>query len=190
QPQRPNPLLPLKFLQSLGREKGMTKEERREKLEQFRYEQRQKYLRSVEEWKKPSKREAWKRLLRVNESQWKTIEPKVEKVSSLSYKARARALGRVIINGQFRWHRHSKGAGRTPARTPDEMTEGRKIADALVDLLEDEKSTDEAIRQKINELLKVRDKARRQLPKAKQELAEALTTPRQEAVFLLMGAID
>jgi len=39
-------------------------------------------------------------------------------------------------------------------------------------------------------LQQVREKARKEWPKAKRELAAVLTTPRQEAVFLIMGRID
>jgi hypothetical protein len=56
--------------------------------------------------------------------------------------------------------------------------------------LENEKSTDEQIRKKIYALQKAREKAREALPEAKKELAEVLTTPRQEAIFLIRGYID
>ena len=70
------------------------------------------------------------------------------------------------------------------------MTEGERIVEELTDLLEDKNSKEEEIRQKIDALQRARAKARKALPKAKQELAAVLTTPRQEAVFLLMGGID
>ena len=70
------------------------------------------------------------------------------------------------------------------------MTEGERIAEELIDLLEDENSKEEEIRQKIDALQRAREKARRAKPKAQQELRKVLTTPRQEAVFLLMGYID
>ncbi len=76
------------------------------------------------------------------------------------------------------------------AKAPDEMTEGEKIVEELIDLLEDENAKDEEIRQKIDALQRAREKAKKELPKAKQELAAVLTTPRQEAVFLIMGYID
>jgi uncharacterized coiled-coil DUF342 family protein len=75
-------------------------------------------------------------------------------------------------------------------KTRDQMPEAYRVADELIDLLEDANSTDEQIRQKIDALQQARENARKALPKAKQELAAVLTTPRQEAVFLIKGYID
>jgi hypothetical protein len=172
-------------------EKGMTREEYREKIKQSREEYRNQILRRSEKEMDLMAREAWKRLLRVTEQQWKTIEPKHEKNSALRNESRAYALGGGIRNRQsFHWHKYSKSDGGMSARTPDEMTEGMKAVDELIALLEDEKSTDEAIRLKIDAIKKARENAWKQLPKAKEDLAKVLTTPRQEAVFLLVGAID
>jgi len=160
-------------------------------MKRSREEYRNKVLRRGEEELKLMEREAWKRLLRIDERRWKRIQPKSEEVWILKREAQAHALGYGGHSEQsFHWHKHSKGTGGRSAKTPDEMTEGLKLADALVDLLEDANSTDEAIREKIDALQKVRDNARKQLPKAKQELANVLTTSRQEAVFLLTGSID
>jgi hypothetical protein len=60
----------------------------------------------------------------------------------------------------------------------------------LIDLMRQEDPSDEELRQKIDALQQVREKARKKFPKAKRELAAVLTTPRQEAVFLLLGYID
>jgi len=76
------------------------------------------------------------------------------------------------------------------AKAPNEMTEGEKIVEELTDLLENENAKDEEIRRKIDALQQAREKAKGQLPKARQELRKVLTTPRQEAVFLLLGCID
>jgi len=70
------------------------------------------------------------------------------------------------------------------------MIEGEKLADELIDLLEDENSKEEEIKKKIDELQQVREKARKELAKVGQELAPLITTPRQEAIFLIMGHID
>ena len=171
--------------------KGMTEEEKQAEYEKWRMQINQERLKENDIHMKLMAREAWKRLLRINEQQWKIIEPKCEEVRILKYEARACALGwGGSSKRKFHWQRHSKGSGGTLATSPNDMTEGQKIADALVDLLEDDNSTDEAIRQKIDALQKARENARTQLPKAKEELAKILTTPRQEAVFLLIGSID
>lgn len=76
------------------------------------------------------------------------------------------------------------------AKAPDEMSEGEKIVEELTDLLEDENSKEEEIKQKIDALQQAKEKARKALPKARQELRKVLTTPRQEAVLLLWEFID
>ena len=173
---------------------GMTAEERvKESFERLaRYWQQDKERN--EEYSKLRVREAWKRLLRVTEQRWKPIESKYEKGWALRREARVGAIG-TGIGGRdeqsFRWHRRSKdvypwGWG---TKALDEQTEGERIAEELIDLLENENTKDLEFRQKIDALQQAREKARKQLPKARQELAEVLT-PRQEAVFLLMGSID
>lgn len=43
------------------------------------------------------------------------------------------------------------------AKAPDEMTEGEKIVEELIDLLENENTKDEEIRQKIDALQQARE---------------------------------
>lgn len=174
------------------RKRGMTNEEFKKEMEKWVFQYKQQRLKKSEERMMVKAREAWKRLLRVNERQWRLIEPKHEKVESLVvYETWVHALGWEGIEEQsFRWKRWSKGSGGKSAKAPHEMTEGQRIADELVGLLEDEKSKDEEIRRKIDALQQVRDKARKELPRAQRELAAVLTSPRQEAVLLLMGYID
>jgi len=70
------------------------------------------------------------------------------------------------------------------------MSQGERLADELVDLLRDENSKDEEIRTKIEALQRVRENARKELAEVKRELAAIPMTPRQEAIFLVMGCID
>jgi hypothetical protein len=169
----------------------MTPEEWRKQIEQYRWEYRQEYLKQIERDMDAAAREAWKRLLRVNEQPWTLIEPKYKAVASLIPEAQVGASGWGGLNqDDVLWGKHSKGTAGSSAKAPDEMTEGEKIADEFIDLLEDPNSTDEQIRQKIDALQQARENARKALPKAKEELAAVLTTPRQEAIFLVMGLID
>lgn len=170
---------------------GMTDEEYKKEMGKWIFQRRQQRLKREEERIKLLARQAWQRLLRINERQWELIEPKYEKVSALEREMWARARGsRGRDEQSFHWHRHSEGTGSIRAKAPEEITEGERIVDELIDLLEDEKSTDESIRRKIDALQQAREKARKALPRIRQELAKVLTTPRQEAVFLLMGRID
>ena len=173
------------------RKRGMTLEEHMKEVVKWHAQRKQQNLRRGEERINLMMREAWKRLLRVTERQWKIIEPKCEKVFGLYRETRVGALGSTGSNEQsFHWDRWSKGTGGVRAKAPDEMTEGQRIADELIDLLENENAKDEEIRRKIDALQQAREKAKKELTKAKQELKEVITTPRQEAVFLLMGYID
>jgi len=167
--------------------RGMTAEE----IVKWRDQRRQQELKRSEESMRLMWREALKRLLRATEQQWRLIEPKYEAELAPDREARVCARGSGGSNEQsFYWIRRSKGSGSIRAKTLDEMTEGEKIAEELIDLLENESSKDEEIRRKIDALQQVRDKAKGQLPKARQELRKVLTTDRQEAVFLLLGCID
>jgi hypothetical protein len=137
-------------------------------------------------------RQAWMRLLRISEHQWKIIEPKYRKAHDLDWEIWTGATGWRGLNEQgFHWNRASDSHYHPMEyKARDEMPEVYRIAEELIDLLEDEKSTDEQIRKKINALQQAREKAREALPQAKKELADILTTPRQEAIFLIMGHID
>ncbi len=140
------------------------------------------------------RREAWKRLLRISERQWKIIKTKIDKGRVLGWRMSMRASVVTDIRiGSSRWRRPSRRMDRwppAPDKTLDELTEGERIVEELIDLLEDENSKDEGIRKKMDALQQFRENARRELPKAKQELRDVLTNPRQEAVLLLMGYID
>lgn len=170
---------------------GMTREEWKKEIEQYREEYRQKNLKAIEQDMKVAAREAWKNLLRVTEGQWTPIEPKYKAVATLVREAHVCALGSGGLNQEnFRWDKYSKGTGGNSAKALDEMTEGERKTDELIDFLEDPNSTDDQIRKKIDALQQVRENARKALPKAEQELAAVLTTPRHEAIFLIKGYID
>ena len=66
-----------------------------------------------------------------------------------------------------------------------ELTEGERICEELLELLEDKNSRPEEIEQKMEALRKIRQEAKKQLAKAQQELREVLTF-RQEATLVLM----
>jgi len=143
------------------------------------------------------RREAWKRLFRISERQWKIIETKITKeLYIVGWRMSMRTSGSTDSAGSFRWNRPSWERVRgwpwppAPARTLDELTEGEKIVEELIDLLEDENSKEEEIRKKMDALQQFRENARKELAKVGQELAAVLTTPRQEAVLLLIGYID
>jgi hypothetical protein len=88
------------------------------------------------------------------------------------------------------WEQHGWRWGRPSSRKKSsELTEGEKIAEELLGLLEDDNSESEKIKQKMDALRKIRQDANMQLVKARQELREVVT-PRQEAKLVLMGWLD
>jgi len=92
--------------------------------------------------------------------------------------------------GNFRWIRATEGYGRMRGKTRNQMPESCRAAEELIDILEDPNSTDTQIRKNIDALQQARENARKAMPSARKELAAVLTTPHQEAVFLIIGYID
>jgi len=135
--------------------------------------------------------------LRVSEAQWSIIEPKYENQIRLMKDSLARAsnVTRIFSNKDkdlgFKWIKPTENKmGRVLPKTFAELSEVYRNVDMLIDLLRREDTTDEELRKQIDALQQARDKARKEWPKVRQELAATLTTPRQEAVFLLLGHID
>jgi len=173
------------------RKPGVTKEEFHNEVEEF-FEQQRRQKREVnKEHMNFLVRQAWPRLLRIPERQWIRIKPKSEKVRDLLFQSHVGAGSGVRDLESFHWNRPSESHYHPMEdMARDQMPEGYRIVEELIDLLEDEKSRDEQIRNKINELQQARKKAREALPQAKKELAVVLTTPHQEAIFLILGQID
>ncbi len=174
---------------------GMTAEEFKKEMEKW-HAQRQQQKREenwrIMEYGDLVVMELRKQTLGVTKQQWRLIEPKYKRVETLRREAHVHILTRVSRNRDkisFHWKKLSVDDYFGKAKVPSELTEGEKIAEELIDLLEDENSTEEVIRQKIDALLRVRENAQKELPKAKQELAKVLT-PRQEAVLLLWEFIN
>jgi len=74
-------------------------------------------------------------------------------------------------------------------KAPGELTEGERVCEELLALLEDKNSKSQEIEQKIEVLRKVRQEAKKKLVKAQQELRKVLTF-RQRARLVLMGLLD
>jgi hypothetical protein len=174
---------------------GMTVEEHKKEMEKW-HAQRQQQEREenwrIMEFGNLVVMELRKQTLGVTKQQWRLIEPKYKRVETLRREAHVHILTRVSRNRDkisFHWKKLSVDDYFGKAKAPAELTEGEKIAEELIDLLEDENSTEEVIRQKMDSLQQVREKAQKELPKSEQELAKLLS-PRQEAVLLLWEFID
>ena len=174
---------------------GMTGEEYKKEIEKWHLQRQQQ--KREKNWRfnnlgKSVVMELRKQTLGITKRQWKLIEPKYKKVETLSREAHLRIFTRVHRNRDkisFHWKKLSEDNYFRKAKAPAELTEGEKIAEKLVDLLENEESKDREIRQKMDALQQAREKARKELPQAERELCELLT-PRQEAVLLLWEFID
>jgi len=175
--------------------RGMTWEQAVQAGEQWRAQQEQRRFEEElmlnEHWK-IVRADLERRVLRMDRRQWQTIGPKRDRVKMLRGQAGFRMLTgvtRSMKEGRFHWRRISQNDHGRRAKTIDEMTECEKIAEELVDLLEDENAKDEAIKKKMDALEQARERAKRELAKARQELREELT-PRQEAILLMFRVID
>jgi hypothetical protein len=140
------------------------------------------------------RKQAMKNELRASEAQWKIIEPKYERQIQLMWGTWARSSNAITIFSKdkdlgFKWIKPTESKSGKP-KTFAELTEGERNVELLIDLLRREDTTDEELRKQIDTLQQAREKAGKEWPKAKQELAATLTTPRQEAVLLLLGFID
>lgn len=178
---RPRPRLNLPDSQSL---RGLTGPEMGELIADWMLQERI----SSYEYGTARIRQALMNELRVSEGQWKIIEPKYERQIQLMVDACRRASS-TSRNGKP-WTKPTED-GLTPLpKTEAQLSEAERSVCKLVDLLRREDSTDEEMRKQIDALQQAREKARPEWRKARRELAAALTTPRQEAVFLLIGYID
>ena len=135
--------------------------------------------------------------LGMTEQQWEPVRPKYEKVRQLTTDSR---VGISPMSGR-------RGRGGDAAETPapdtpqwfrpsqraqmsgQELTEGDKAAEALLDLLEKKDSDVKQIQQKVEALRAIRQKALKDLAAAQADLRKALNE-RQQATLTLMGILD
>jgi hypothetical protein len=166
--------------------RGLTDEESTEVLRRYFEDYHMQERIAKYEYLAEMTRQAMKNELRVNEAQWRIIEPKYERQIQVMCDTWARSS-----STGHQWIKPTEyKLGRPRPLTFEELTEAYRDVDKLVDLLRREDTTEEELRKQIDALQQAREKARKEWPKAKQELAATLTTPRQEAVLLLMGYID
>ena len=169
--------------------RGLTDLEKQEAIDKWFADQHLQKRISDLEYIAEMKRLAMINELRVSEAQWRIIEPKYERQKQIMFGTWARASHRVTTERDT-WIKPTENKmGRALPKTAAELTEAERNIEKLIDLLRWEDTTDEELRKQIDALQQAREKARKERPKAKQELAATLTTPRQEAVFLLLGHI-
>jgi hypothetical protein len=177
--------------QRIARLSGLTDDEKAE-VHRKKFEDRLLKERIArDEYLTEMRRQAMKNELRVSEAQWRIIEPKYERQYQLMKDTHARSSSGNSKDLGHHWIKPTENKmGRALPLTFAELTEAYRNVDKLVDLLRREDTTEEELRKQIDALQQAREKARKEWPKARQELAATLTTPRQEAVLLLLGYID
>jgi len=117
-----------------------------------------------------------KTTLQLTDDKWKTVEPLVQKVMTLSTELRSgMGMGR---------------RGQNPDQAPPApTTEIGKCTEALRTLVGDAASTEDAIKAKLAELTAAKDKVKAALATARTNLCKALTA-KQQANLVLMGILD
>jgi len=143
-----------------------------------------------------------KSALRPTEEQWKIIKPMLEKVQRLRNRARSTVgLGLTSSSGSGTSSRNSRNRNEPnfqwkiswKDKAPGELTEAQKIANELMDLVDNKYTKAEEFKQKMDALRESRSreefeekKKKEELLEARQELRKVLTT-RQEAALVLKG---
>jgi len=162
--------------------------------------------------------EAMKQALGVDESQWKVIEPKLKKVRACRDQAfvgiglpfqssftssvvpspggaGGQSFGGGGFAGGFQFQAGGSVQGTGFHSSPPwqnfdrQPTEGERICEELQQLLQVPGAGPDEIKLKLDALRKAREKARKQLVHAQQELRKVLTF-RQQARLVLMGLLD
>lgn len=139
--------------------------------------------------------ERMKEQLGVDDQAWKVMEPRLMKVIDLNRQASGgRARGMFFMGGRRgpQGDQGDRGPGgrRGPQGPADrELTAVEKASEQLRTTLEDTAASPEIVKTQLTALRAAREKARRELAKARDELRQILTV-RQEAQFVLMGMLD
>ena len=185
-----------------------------ERMRRMSPEEKVRYFRRMAE---EQEAEAMKQALEVDERQWKVIEPKLKKVRTcrdqafvgiglpfqssftssvapLPGGAGGQSFGGGGFAGGFQFQAGGGGGTAVNSSSPRQNfdrqpTEGERICEELQLLLQVPGAGPDEIRQKLDALRKARERARKQLVKAQQELRKVLTF-RQQARLVLMGLLN
>ncbi len=113
-----------------------------------------------------------KESLGVADEEWKLLQPKIEKITTLQQQLRGGMFG-----------------GRRGGAEGAPTSEVEQKAQALRTALENKETKNDELAQKATALRTAREKVRTEIAKAQTELRELLT-PRQEAQLVLQGILD
>jgi len=122
-----------------------------------------------------------KEALQPSEGEWKALEPKVTKVLTLS-----RQTGGMGGMG-FGMGMSTRRPGAQGPETP--LTPVGKVTEELRKVLENKEAKSEEIKAKLTALREAKEKAKKELVQAQQDLRKGLAA-RQEAQLVLMGVLE
>lgn len=143
----------------------------------------------------------YKENLGASDTEWKIIEPKLNKVLEIQRQSRFSGMrgmmGRGMMGRGRGGDRGSRGGadrggdrgGRGSRESDRPETEIQKASAALADVLEKKSSTSEQIKAKLLELRKAKEKAKQTLAAAQKDLKSVLTV-RQEATLVSSGILE
>ena len=126
-----------------------------------------------------------KEILGATDEEWKVLQPRVEKVMTLTMQSRFGGLNIGALVGRGR----RGGPGGPGPDTTAPQTEIDKTGAALQNLLDNKDAKSEEIKAALAALREMRAKAGDELEKARKSLREVLTL-RQEAQLVMMGLLD
>lgn len=130
-----------------------------------------------------------KESLAATDDEWKVIQPRLEKVQTLSMQTRMGGMMGGMMGGRGGRGGEGGGPGAGAQTNPAQQNEVTKAAQELRTALEDKGTGNETIKVKVEALRKAREKAKEELTKAQKELREILTA-RQEAQLIVWGLLD
>ena len=122
-----------------------------------------------------------KERLKVEDEEWKVLQPRLAKVMTLSRDVRGGMRGMMF-------GRRGRRGGDAAGARPQPQSATQKAQQALRQSLENEAATADEIKAKLTALRAAREKAKQELAVAQQSLRELLTQ-RQEAQLVLMGIL-
>ena len=147
--------------------------------------------RRMEEWRARAA-EQMREDLGASEEEWKVLQPMIEKVQTQLRQSR---MGMRGMMGRFGGRGRRAGSQADVPRPTDqtrverEQTDLEKQTEALRQLLTNKEASPAAIKSGLGDVRKERDKAEKQLSKAREEL-RGVVTVRQEAQLVLMWILD
>lgn len=124
-----------------------------------------------------------KEALAPTDEEWQVLEPRVDKVQTLSRQASMRRGMGGAMGG-----RRGRGGPEAPAETR-ELSGPEKAVQELQTTLDNTEAKPEEIKAKLTALREAREKAKQELAEAQEALREVVTL-RQEAQLVLMGLLD